>query len=451
MKLEKLRLIFFLTPNYLKFFISISAFWVSTAFASMGNIASTYGISTLDISSSQGFSLFNPHAAVVYYNPSYLAEGEKGEITAGLVFVNGELRARGSDRSGSLLSDAKKESAVIGITFDASQLTTLDKSIYIGAIVSLEKYGTSIVELDVATSESGQFLEYDTQPIFVTLGAGMEITKGFNAGLSAILTMDVAGKLDATFLDLSGQTKYESLSLGGEPQLSFVISGTWDLEKIFCPTNKSHCTFSGWSLAGSYRQASQTDIRVDANILIQQLTPEDSPVEFSVTTLDAYQPASFTGGIQYQSNKIRYGLTLEQQQWSDLTSEFKSDTVRDQANIQFDDIIIPRIAAAYSLSPATRIVTGLAFRPTPLETTSSEDINLFDSDRIIYGLGVSTSWPSKGIFQYPLKLDLAYQYHRIDERDFVISNTKNSTENDGTLIKSDGDVHVLSGSLTLNF
>ncbi len=43
------------------------------AFASMGNIGTTYGVLPTDVASAQALSMFNTKVSSVYYNPAYLA------------------------------------------------------------------------------------------------------------------------------------------------------------------------------------------------------------------------------------------------------------------------------------------------------------------------------------------------------------------------------------------
>ena len=65
----------------------------SVALASMGNIGTTYGVLPSDIASAQALSLFNDQVSATYYNPAALAKDPRGELTAGLMHAEHELRA----------------------------------------------------------------------------------------------------------------------------------------------------------------------------------------------------------------------------------------------------------------------------------------------------------------------------------------------------------------------
>ena len=69
-----------------------SAGLVSTANASMGNIGTTYGVLPSDLASAQALSLFNSQVSATYYNPAYLAQDDRGELTTGLLHVDHERR-----------------------------------------------------------------------------------------------------------------------------------------------------------------------------------------------------------------------------------------------------------------------------------------------------------------------------------------------------------------------
>lgn len=433
-------------------FCLLSSFYASSSLANMGNIASTYGASARDIASAQGLSMFNSSAAGVYYNSAYLTQTKEsggGEINAGLLLSGGELRAVGNARSGSVISDAEKGALVVGIKTDLSKLTTFEKPIYLGVLVAIEDYGTTLLDFNSSTSETGQFLEYDNQPIFITIGGGIEIIDGFSTGLSGIVTLDADASMSAIFEDLAGTTKNESINITGEPQVSFIFSGLLELEKLLCSPETSNCFASGIELSGSYRESSQTDTKVDANVLIEGLGANE--IAFTINTLDAYQPASITLGMLFNVGPSRVALSVEQQNWSNLTGKFANDSVRDQANIEFVDIVIPRIAAEFNIADDTQFITGLALRKSPLESTESPDINIFDNDRIIAGFGLSTQFELSKIIKNPLRLDLGYQYQKLDDRQFRIRNNSSSSSNNNEIVKTDGDLHIVSGSITLKF
>ena len=113
-------------------------------------------------------------------------------------------------------------------------------------------------------------------------------------------------------------------------------------------------------------------------------------------------------------------LTVEQQNWTDLEEEFEGDSIRDQANIQFKDIIVPRLAAQYQLG-SLGFIAGVAWQESALESDSTLDVNYFDNDKIIAGVGFTMDINNPGFFSYPIQLGIAYQYQHLMERDFTIS------------------------------
>ena len=63
------------------------------ALAGMGNTANTYGLFPVDVGTAQAMSMFNAQASALYYNPAYLTMDPRGELTAGLLHGEQELKS----------------------------------------------------------------------------------------------------------------------------------------------------------------------------------------------------------------------------------------------------------------------------------------------------------------------------------------------------------------------
>lgn len=143
-------------------------------------------------------------------------------------------------------------------------------------------------------------------------------------------------------------------------------------------------------------------------------------------------------------------MTLEQQNWSDLEDDFEDDTIKDHVAWEFKDIVIPRLGVEYRIGNYLALRGGLAYRESPLETTQSPDVNYLDTDRWIAGLGLSSEFPNLWILAHPLRVDVAYQYQKLEERDFQMA-SEDAPSNPYETVTASGDVHVLTGSITLKF
>ena len=170
-------------------------------------------------------------------------------------------------------------------------------------------------------------------------------------------------------------------------------------------------------------------------------------------SIDSFQPETFAIGTQYKGDGWRIGGSIEQQNWSELEDEFAGDTIKDQENvsaanrIRFDDILVPRIGAEYQLSRHFAVRGGLAYEESPLKTTRNPELNYLDTDKIVAGLGISATYERTRVLAYPVRLDIGYQYQQLQDRDFTIVDY-DGNEQQAT---ADGDVHVISGSITLKF
>ncbi|MDO6824019.1 alkane uptake protein AupA [Marinobacter sp. 1_MG-2023] len=434
--------------------LSLAVAAVSTALsmsasASMGNIGTTYGVMPIDVATAQSLSMFNDQVSATYYNPAALTRDERGELTSGILHADQELRSANPNANGDVVSSSPSQHVLVGMKTNLGSLTRFDHPLYLGFIAGVEKYGKEMLAFDSQTSSNGQFLQYGKEPLFLNLGGATPIWRGISVGVSARITLDATADLDAVST-LGGETSRERLAVNAKPQVKTIIGTTVDLGSTFCPENS--CFLQGWEAAFTYRTKSSASTAVDSNVIVTQTIP-DPGLSLVVSTIDSFQPETFGFGTQYRGENWRIGGSIEQQNWSELSDEFKDDTIKDQATIpaasriQFNDTIIPRIGAEYDLNKNFSIRGGLAYEESPLKTTRNPEINYLDTDKIVVGLGVSATYDHTRLLAFPVRFDLGYQYQQLQERDFTLVDYE-GTETDVT---ADGDVHIISGSVTLKF
>ncbi|MGP9831668.1 outer membrane protein transport protein [Marinobacter sp. NSM] len=422
------------------------------AHASMGNLATSYGLLPMDIASAQGLSMFNEQASATYYNPSFLTSDERGEMTAGILHSEQELRASRSDATGDVLADSPSQHVLLGFKTNLSSLTRAERPIYLGLMLGVEKYGKEMLAFRSETSDQGQFLQFGKEPLFLNVGGATEVIDGLAVGASARVTLEASANLQAVST-LGGETSKEKLSVNAEPSLKAILGTTITPSKLFC---NDDCILDGWELALAYRTKSAASTAVDANVIVNQTIP-DPGLTIAVATIDSFQPETFSMGLQYKGDGWRIAGSLEQQRWSELEDEFKGDSIKDQAElspsqrIKFDDILIPRIGLEYQLSRNFIVTSGVAYEESPLSTDRNPDLNYFDTDRAVFGLGLTAIYERTRILAFPVRLDLGYQYQRLLERDFTLVSEDSAGNTTDVPVTADGDIHVVSASLTLKF
>lgn len=420
-----------------------------SATASMGNLGTTYGVMPVDVATAQSLSMFNDQVSATYYNPAYLTKDTRGELTAGILHAEQELRSANPNADGDVLSNSPSQHVLIGMKTNLGSLTRFDHPIYLGFIAGVEKYGKEMLAFSSETTETGQFLQYGKEPLFLNIGGATPIWRGISAGASVRVTLDATANLDAVST-LGGETSRERLSVNAEPALKTILGTNIDLGSTFCP--ESGCFLDGWESALIYRTKSSASTTIDSNIIVTQTIPEPG-LSLAVSTIDSFQPETFGIGTQYQGENWRIGGSIEQQNWSELEDEFAADSIKDQGSvaaasrIEFDDILIPRIGGEYQLNKNFALRGGVAYEESPLKSTRNPEINYLDTDKIVIGLGVSATYDRTRLLAYPVRLDLGYQYQQLQQRDFTL------VDYDGneTDVTADGDVHVVSGSITLKF
>ena len=419
--------------------------------ASMGNIATNYGLLPVDVASAQGLSLFNTRVSATYYNPSQLARDKRGELTGALLHGEHELKAvslGGTNppiREGDVLMSTPTQHTLIGMKTDLTSLTKYERPLYFGFIAGIEKFGTEMLAFNSETSNEGQYMRYGRHPLFLNLGGAMQVIPGIDVGASARITLHSEASLVAQ-TDLAGNTEYEKLDVSAEPSIRPIVGASFDLGTLFC---EQSCMLSGFEAALAYRAYSNTKTTVTANTVIPGTIP-DPGLTLAITTLDAWQPDVFAAGLQYKSDNWRVALTLEQQNWSALTDEFRDDTIKDQALMSFSDIVIPRLGTEIRFDEKFFLTAGIALEKSPLKGRESLDVNYFDNDRMVVGLGLGVELANPPVLAFPVRLDFGYQYQQLKARQFDMT-ASDAPSNPYETVKAEGDVHVVSGSITLKF
>lgn len=426
-----------------------TAGFAGIASASMGNLGTSYGVMPVDVATAQSLSMFNDQVSATYYNPSYLTTDERGELTGGILHAEQELRSARSDADGDIISDSPSQHVLIGMKTNLGSLTRFDHPIYLGFIAGVEKYGKEMLAFSSETSETGQYLQYGKEPLFLNIGGATPLWRGISGGFSVRVTLESTAELDAVST-LGGETSRERLAVNAEPSMKSILGTTIKWGDTLCPD--SDCFLDGWESAFTYRTKSSASTSVNSNIIVTQTIP-DPGLSLAVATIDSFQPETLGFGTQYKGDGWRIGGSVEQQNWSELEDEFAGDTIRDQENvssadrIRFDDILVPRIGAEYELGQHLAIRGGLAYEESPLKTTRNPELNYLDTDKIVAGLGISATYNRTRLLAYPVRLDIGYQYQQLQERDFTIVDF-DGNEQEAT---ADGDIHVISGSITLKF
>lgn len=436
-----------------------SSLLTAPAFAAMGNTASTYGLLPIDVGTAQALSLFNTQASALYYNPAYLTQDPRGELTVGLLHGEHDLRVTSNGnpsggsaaviRDGDKANVADTQQQIIALKTDLTDMLKGDHPLYFAIIAGVEKYGEEMLAFQSKNSREGQFMQYGRQPLFLNLGGGLEIANGITTGASAHVSLRNKATLIAS-ADLSGVTEYEELSVEAKPVIRPILSMNLEWDKIFC--GKDDCgIWSGLETAFAFRGHTSARTAVESNLTIPG-TVVDPGITVLIDTIDSYQPDILSAGVQYQLfDNFRVAASVEQQNWSDLEDQLARDTVKDQANAQFKDVLVPRVGAEWSVNEHIKLFGGVAYQESPLESIQTPDVNYFDNDRLIVGVGSALIIKNPPILAYPMRLDFGYQYQQLEEREFELTTTRPGVTNPYESVNTEGDVHVFTGSLTVKF
>jgi hypothetical protein len=418
----------------------------------MGNLATTYGVLPSDTASAQALSLFNTQVSATYYNPAYLAKDPRGELTLGGMYGNNNLTATSQGgsaplvRDGDVLQGNSSQQVLLGMKTNLSSLTKVDHPLYLGFMLGAEKNGQELMSFNSTTSNQGQFFNYGREPLFLVIGGATQLMPGVDAGLTARVTLHSDATLVAQS-DLAGNTQDENLSVSAKPVLRPIFGLSVDWGRALC--GDKDCWYNGLETAFSFRGYSNTETRVAAKDVIPGTVPSPG-LTIAINTYDAYQPDIYALGVLYNFDRYRVGLTGELQRWSTLGRQLQQDTIKDQANLSFRDVLIPRLGMDARINDTYTLTTGISWERSALVSDRSLDVNYLDNDRIIFGLGATAEIKDPWIFAFPVRLDIAYQYQLMRDRTFQLTSSS-APSNPYETVTAGGRVQVLSASLSLKF
>lgn len=422
------------------------------ALANMGNTGSTYGLFPSDIASAQALSLFNTSTSSTYYNPANLAVVQTSEITGAIFHAEHDLNTESANPAydGNIL-DNPSQQVMLGLKADLSGLMKSEHPIYLGFIAGVERYGKEMLAFSSsAQGDNAQYLQYDRQPLFLAASIGTNVWRGIKFGGGVQLTLHNDAELYITN-NLAGTTTYEQVSVEARPQFRPIVGFTMNLGETFCRVKG--CWQDNVRAALSYRAQSDSRTSVSSNAIIPgTVTAPGIPIEVN-NVIDSFQPAITTAGIQYDFGAWRLGFTAEYQEWSRLTTELRDDTIKDQGNLQFEDVFIPRLGLEVDLNDTFMVTSGVAWEKSPLDSDSSPDVNYVDADRLVVGLGLTGNFKHVPLIAHPVTLSVGYQFQQLDERDFQLSRTQRLQQPNQTYgsVTTDGEVHVFAGSVSVRF
>lgn len=442
------------------FLLSSLSLLAPAAHAAFGDVASTFGLLPEDIASSQALSMFSNHASAAYYNPAYLSRNRSGSLTLGALYTNQDIQAKGwgvPDQvvTNNNVEDDPNQGIVLGMKTDLSRMLKDDRPLVLGFVLASERGGSQLVALNSSTSQTAQSLRFGQQSMFINLGAGLRLARGVDIGIGSRITLAASAKLrtDAT---LAGQTSREQLQVDAAPKVRPIVSANVNWGEALCP-NDNYCWAKGLETAFAWRHETNYDTKVNATVQVPNTV---SYLPLFISTLDSYQPETFSAGLQYNMSKLRYGLSADFQRWSSLNTRLQRDTVRDQANLQFRDVLVPRAGFEYRVDNRLSLLGGVSYEKSSLKSTNSLNVNFIDNDKYVLGLGMSYLFEKPALFALPLRMDVGYQYQLLKDRDFLLSTNQNpgNTTTAGCQVNTrcenvtaKGGAHVFSAAVNFTF
>jgi long-subunit fatty acid transport protein len=423
----------------------------------VGHNALSQGLLATDIASAQAFSLFSATPSASYYNPASLVGGHQQEMHFGFGFTDPDitLNTVGGDaplrRVGSEMDVSESESLFIGVQASLNKILTIPQPVAFGLVTSLEGYGATALSVNDSTSGSGQAMQYGEKPLFLSAAMGVEVVPGVSVGLGTTVSLGADASMDIEST-LDGVTRNERLTVEAKTRISPVAGVAVRGADVFCQYRGPDCVLAGLNVAFSYRGESKTETDVSANAVIPGVIPEPG-LDLLLAAMDGYQPDVMALGVSYQwSSRLRTAFTIEQQSWQELMSQLAPGNVnmtRDQANIQLQDTVVPRLAVSYDIAHWT-VNFGYAREASPLLPGLTPDVNLIDNDRQVFSAGVAFDFQKVPMLAWPAKVQVVFQHHRLKSAQFDFSRLDSSdTVEEFETVETGGEVNTIALSFAL--
>ncbi len=409
-----------------------------SANASMGNLGSTFGLTPVDIASAQSFSLFNSQSSAAYYNPAALSATDQGEMYVGLLSATPDMTA------GEQSFDEATQPLVAGMNVNMTGLFNFSYPIYFGLIAGIENYGTEMMAFKSQTSEDGQLFQTGEKPLFVAASGSIQLLPGINIGGGAQVSLHADAKMSLKS-ELDGSNAGdEYVAVAAEPAITPIAGVTIDFGRMLCGYDKS-CAGNGLALAASYRGESYGQAVIGARAYIPSVV---AGLPINLTTYDAYQPDIITAGVRLKTGVLSFAVSAEQQKWSSLNEMMLEDTVKDQASLGFEDIIIPRVGVELNFGDTVKIMAGGSFEESPLDPKEATlNVNYLSADKYVFGAGLSYFHEGTSLTAFPWQIDLAYQLQVLAPTDHTIVDNSGNFET----VELEGTVSTIALSFATKF
>lgn len=416
--------------------------------AGFGNVGSTFGLSPVDIATAQSLSLFNSQPSAAYYNPSALSTSPEGETLMGLMSatpdIESKITAPGLADETKIYEEATQP-VILGMKANLSDMFDLPIPVHAAIISGIENFGSEMMAFSSHTSKDGQVTNYGEKPLFAVASGSIELYPGFSLGAGAQISLHAKADMNLES-ELDGSAAgNESVFVAAEPVLTPVAGITLNFGRMLCGYDID-CDGDGITLAAAYRGESYGQAVIGAKATIPDVVVE---LPINLTTYDAYQPDILSAGIQIKKSFFTFAISAEQQKWSALNELMLNDTVKDQAELGFEDTVVPRIGFSIDLSDSLTFMAGASVEESPLDPEKATlNVNYLSADTTTFGGGLTYRHAGDGDIDFPWRIDLAYQIQMLDETDNVLSHEDSAVSRDA---KVSGNVSTFAVSFSSKF
>ena len=379
------------------------------------NFADTYGFSASGIARGNAMTAVVNDWSAVYYNMAGLGRTRDAlttdqfndQLALTLLYTSPDLKIKieRSDVKGD--QDLDFTATSLGLVLDLNhfyQMPEVFSSARFGlglGIIDAE-YLAKVNDIDLRTHN---FIKYgrEIERIVILTGVGFGFKDdlfGFGLGANVLFGGD-------------GKIMMSSVEVGADEQIPDAQT-RMDLKTEIAPVLGFYFSPGNFDFGLAYRGEVTLEIDpLDAGAILEAGNAE---LDMYLSIFDYYTPAVFSMGVAYTLGPCTMSIDVELQDWSGYQI---SDSRKDSGikTPKLDDVIVPKVGLAWSVSPGLDLMAGYYYEPSCVpDKTNAGRFNLLDNDKHVISSGCEFKLPHFSGMTGPLSAGVGIQYQILENR-----------------------------------
>ena len=395
-------------------------------------VPTTYGLSAKSVGLGNAMTAVGDDYSTTFFNPAALGSLSANQLDLGYIYAAPQLSGGPKGNADAVDFDTANKLVLVGFTMNLSSLFKNGHGLGLGFDIAMDNNTQSFMAFEESRNDNGQFMRYGLTSVTMTTGLGVEIIPQLYIGAGGFVMVKGENKLIAE-TDMAGNTKEEQIQVSAEPAIAPIAS-------IFAPVHpmvKLGLTYRGKGVA----QFDNIDAATKALVSESPLTDLNLVMAFK----DTYVPQQAALGISVMPIKpLMIALDVTWANWGDYDDEMKDgDVVKDSAEFETKDLIIPRLGIEYAALEILQLRFGYYFEDTPFVDPGIGNTVVLDNAKHAVSIGLGHDMPYIPGLTHAPSIGATYFMH------YLVPRTVEA--GDGREFESEGLINGVAATLTLKF